>query len=51
MNAQSLSTIMHDFQALLRKQPQFAQGNLQFAVWWRTLAEPKDFWPEVNALY
>jgi len=51
MNAQSLSTIMHDFQALLRKQPQFAQGNLQFAVWWRTLAEPKDFWPEANALY
>ncbi len=51
MNAQSLSTIMHDFQVLLRKQPQLAQSNLQFAVWWRTLAEPKDFWPEVNALY
>jgi spore germination protein YaaH len=51
MNAQSLHSIMRDFQNILRKQPNFAPGSLQFAVWWRTTAEPGDFWGAVNGLY
>ena len=51
MNAQSLRHIIHDFQNILRKQPKFAPASLQFAVWWRTTAEPGDFWSKVNSLY
>ncbi|HEY1350349.1 MAG TPA: hypothetical protein VGF67_12070 [Ktedonobacteraceae bacterium] len=51
MTALSLSTIMHDFQQVLRTEPQFATGTLQFALWWRTTAEPPDFWEKVNMLY
>jgi len=51
MTAQSLHNIMHDFQTILRKQPRFAPGSLQFAVWWRTTAEPGDFWGKVDGLY
>lgn len=51
MSAQSLRNIVHDFQQMLRKQPQFGQGNLQFAVWWRTTSEPMDFWQKVDQLY
>lgn len=51
MNAQSLHNIMHDFQDILRKRLQLAQGHLQFAVWWRTTAEPAGFWAKVNTLY
>jgi spore germination protein YaaH len=51
MNAQSLGNIMHDFQDILRKQAHFAPPSLQFAVWWRTTAEPGDFWGEVDGLY
>lgn len=51
MNAQSLGNIFHDFQNLLRKQPQFAQGRLQFAVWWRTTSEPAGFWQRADMLY
>ncbi|HEY0755532.1 MAG TPA: hypothetical protein VGD98_16360 [Ktedonobacteraceae bacterium] len=51
MNAQSLHNIMHDFQNMLRQQSGFAQGNLQFAIWWSTTAEPGDFWSQVDKLY
>jgi hypothetical protein len=51
MNAQSLGNILRDFQNLLRKQPQFAQGHLQFAVWWRTTSEPAGFWQRADMLY
>lgn len=51
MTALSLSTIMHDFQALLRKELRVARGALQFALWWSTTAEPPDFWEKVNMLY
>jgi hypothetical protein len=51
MNAQSLHNIIHDFQNILRKQPGLAQSSLQFAVWWRTTAEPADFWGQVDGLY
>ena len=51
MNAQSLSNIIRDFQNILRKQPHFAPGSLQFAVWWRTTEEPGDFWGQVDKLY
>jgi spore germination protein YaaH len=51
MNAQSLRNIMHDFQQLLRQEPQFAHGTLQFAVWWLTTSEPPDFWTKVDTLY
>jgi spore germination protein YaaH len=51
MTALSLRNIMHDFQQLLRREPQFARGTLQFALWWSTTAEPPDFWEKVNMLY
>lgn len=51
MTAQSLQNIMRDFQNILRKQPHMGQSQLQFAVWWRTTAEPLDFWPQVDHLY
>jgi hypothetical protein len=51
MSGQSLTNIMHDFQQILRKQPQLATGDLQFAVWWRTTAEPSDFWQKADTLY
>jgi spore germination protein YaaH len=51
MNAQSLHNIIHDFQQLLRKEPHFSTGSLQFAVWWRTTAEPPGFWDKVDMLY
>ena len=51
MNAQSLGNIFRDFQNLLRKQPQFALGHLQFAVWWRTTSEPAGFWQRADMLY
>lgn len=51
MTAQSLHNIMRDFQNILRKQPAAAPASLQFAVWWRTTAEPGDFWGAVNGLY
>lgn len=51
MNGQSLANIMHDFQNILRKQAHFAPPSLQFAVWWRTTAEPGDFWGKVDRLY
>lgn len=51
MNGLSLRNIMHDFQNILRQQSQFARGNLQFAIWWSTTAEPADFWQKVDALY
>jgi hypothetical protein len=51
MTGQSLHNIMHDFQNILRKQPRSAPASLQFAVWWRTTAEPGDFWSQVDGLY
>lgn len=51
MNAQSLGNIFRDFQNILRKQPQFTQGHLQFAVWWRTTSEPAGFWQRADMLY
>jgi hypothetical protein len=51
MTALSLRNIMHDFQNILRKQPQFGNGPLQFAIWWSTTAEPTGFWEKVNTLY
>lgn len=51
MSGLSLHNIMRDFQKILRQQPHFAQGQFQFAVWWRTTAEPADFWQKVDTLY
>jgi hypothetical protein len=51
MTAQSLHSIMRDFQTFLRQQPQLAQSQLQFAIWWLTSAEPVDFWQMVDSLY
>lgn len=51
MDSRSLYNVMHDFQNILRKQPHFAQGRLQFAIWWSTTAEPVGFWEQVNKLY
>jgi spore germination protein YaaH len=51
MSTVSLHNIMRDFQNILRKQAGFARGLLQFAVWWRTTAEPGDFWSQVDGLY
>jgi spore germination protein YaaH len=51
MNGTSLEHIMHDFQQLLRKEPHFAQGKLQFATWWSTIQQPPDFWQKVDTLY
>jgi len=51
MTAQSLHAIMRDFQTFLRQQPQLAQSQLQFAIWWLTSAEPVDFWQMVDSLY
>lgn len=51
MNGQSLHNIMRDFWQLLREQPQFANGPLQFATWWSTTSQPPDFWQKANSLY
>lgn len=51
MNGQSLSNIMRDFLQVLRQQPQFAQGSLQFATWWSTTNQPPDFWQKADGLY
>ncbi|MHB8596223.1 MAG: glycoside hydrolase family 18 protein [Ktedonobacteraceae bacterium] len=41
------------FWTVLAQEPQFANSHDQFeiAVWWRTTAEPEDFWSHLDTLY
>lgn len=41
------------FWTVLAQEPQFANSHdkLEIAVWWRTTAEPEDFWSHLDTLY
>jgi len=51
LSAQNLYNIVTGFWQSLQLEPQFNGSHLQIAVWWRTTAEPQDFWPLLDKLY
>jgi len=51
LTPQNLYNIVTGFWQTLQMEPQFNNSRLQIAVWWRTTAEPQNFWPLLDKLY
>jgi len=51
LTGKNLYYIIVGFWQALEQVPQFADGRLQIAVWYRTTLEPQDFWSLLNTLY
>lgn len=52
-NGTGLYNTIVGFWTVLAQEPQFANSHakLAIAVWWRTTAEPEDFWSHLDTLY
>ncbi len=52
-NGTGLYNTIVGFWTALAQEPQFANSHvkLEIAVWWRTTAEPQDFWGHLDSLY
>lgn len=52
-NGTGLYNTIVGFWTVLAQEPQFASSHvkLEIAVWWRTTAEPEDFWGHLDTLY
>ena len=52
-NGTGLYNTIVGFWTVLAQEPQFANSHvkLDIAVWWRTTAEPEDFWGHLDTLY
>lgn len=51
LSGQNILNIVSGFWQIIQMVPQFNSTHLQIAVWWRTTAEPQNFWPQLDKLY
>ena len=48
--AKNLYYIITNFEKILQQVPQFKNGHLQIAVWYRATWEPSDLWPMIDTV-